>query len=84
MEDSEGRGGDGVGGGGREEDRLRKTRTHHRGCGGKKYSTFSKSYILGFAFAVFLDSPPGGRLNHDDFNLEQFTNMLISRKLPKT
>ena len=44
---------------------------------------FSKSYILGFASAVFMDFPPGGRLNHDDYNLEQFTNILISLKLPK-
>ena len=45
---------------------------------------FSKSDILGFASAVFMDSPsPGGRLNHDDYNLEQFTNILISLELPK-
>jgi len=30
-----------------------------------------------------MDFPPGGRLNHDDYNLEQFTNILISLKLPK-
>ena len=40
---------------------------------------FSKSDILGFASSVFMDLfPPGGRLNHDDCNLEQFTNILIS------
>ena len=45
---------------------------------------FSKSDILGFASAVFMDFfPPGGRLNHDDYNLEQFTNILISLKLTK-
>ena len=44
---------------------------------------FPKSYILRFASAVFMDFPPGGRLNHDDYNLEQFTNILISLKLPK-
>ena len=37
---------------------------------------FSKSDILGFASGVFMDIfPPGGRLNHDDYNLEQFTNI---------
>ena len=45
---------------------------------------FSKSDILGFASAVSMDvSPSGGRLNHDDYNVEQFTNMLISLKRPK-
>ena len=43
----------------------------------------SKSYIHGNASAVFMYFPPGGRLHHDDYNLEQFTNLLISLKLPK-
>ena len=44
---------------------------------------FSKSDILGFASAVSMECfLPGGRLNHDDYNVEQFTNILMSLKFP--